>query len=55
VSAYFGKTFQLIGLVTVAAALVLGIHERDMWTELLFFGVGLALFGGGTWLLRRYA
>lgn len=52
-SLYLGKTLQLIALASVAAGLFLGIRDRDMWTELLFFLSGITLFVMGTWILRR--
>ena len=50
---YLGKTLQLIALASVAAGLFLGVHDRDMWTELLFFLSGITLFVLGSWILKR--
>jgi hypothetical protein len=52
-SLYFGKSLQLIALASVAAGLFLGVHDRDMWTELLFFLSGITLFGLGSWILKH--
>ncbi len=45
---YLGKTLQLSGLLTLAWALILGLNERNAYTELSLLAAGAVVFALGS-------
>jgi hypothetical protein len=49
---HLGKLLQIVGLLVVGAALVVGFQTTDPFTELKMLGAGALVFYAG-WLVER--